>query len=120
MVMFMISGVLLSEAGHAVSLDDRARVAETRYAPFRSRKGIVVYLFRCVLELSDDVLRFWRLALLGAGHALSPGDHAILLVEASTYPFLPCTFLSLDTCVRVGYILFAVYLTAGGCPSLAA
>ncbi len=32
MVMFMISGVLLSEAGHAVTLEDRARVAETRCA----------------------------------------------------------------------------------------
>ena len=32
MVMFMISGVLLSEAGHDVTLDERARVAETRYA----------------------------------------------------------------------------------------
>lgn len=31
MVMFMISGVLLSEAGHAVTLDECARVAETRY-----------------------------------------------------------------------------------------
>lgn len=30
MVMFMIAGVLLSEAGHAVSLEDRTRVAETR------------------------------------------------------------------------------------------
>ena len=37
MVMFMISGVLLSEAGHAVSLDDRARVAETRYSTTSNR-----------------------------------------------------------------------------------
>lgn len=48
MVMFMISGVLLSEAGHTVSLDDRARVAETRYVTSNENNKMCVCNYYCV------------------------------------------------------------------------
>ncbi|CAB1115205.1 unnamed protein product [Ectocarpus sp. CCAP 1310/34] len=57
MVMFMISGVLLSEAGHAVSLDDRARVAETSLGLWVERRRWVAPYAGSLGSLFEGPLR---------------------------------------------------------------
>ncbi|CAM9109482.1 unnamed protein product [Scytosiphon promiscuus] len=57
MVMFMISGVLLSEAGHAVSVDDRARVAETSLGLWVERRRWVAPYAGSLGSLFEGPLR---------------------------------------------------------------
>ncbi|CAM9889473.1 unnamed protein product [Ectocarpus sp. 12 AP-2014] len=94
MVMFMISGVLLSEAGHAVSLDDRARVAETSLglwverrrwvAPYAGSLGSLFEgplrgeaLMRAPLELRNQAVKQaegWAERLVAAIRSEAPVD----------------------------------------------
>ncbi|CAM9691130.1 unnamed protein product [Pylaiella littoralis] len=57
MVMFMISGVLLSEAGHAVTPDDRARVAETSLGLWVERRRWVAPYAGSLGSLFEGPLR---------------------------------------------------------------
>lgn len=57
MVMFMISGVLLSEAGHAVSPEDRARVAETSLGLWVERRRWVAPYAGSLGSLFEGPLR---------------------------------------------------------------
>eukprot|EP00903_Cladosiphon_okamuranus_P006617 g6464.t1 len=57
MVMFMISGVLLSEAGHAVTLDERARVAETSLGLWVERRRWVAPYAGSLGSLFEGPLR---------------------------------------------------------------
>ncbi|CAM9879590.1 unnamed protein product [Ectocarpus fasciculatus] len=94
MVMFMISGVLLSEAGHAVSLDDRARVAETSLglwverrrwvAPYAGSLGSLFEgplrgeaLMQAPLELRNQAVKQaegWAVRLVAAIRSEAPAD----------------------------------------------
>eukprot|EP00904_Undaria_pinnatifida_P012639 jgi/Undpi1/8505/HiC_scaffold_25.g10972.m1 len=57
MVMFMISGVLLSEAGHAVSPEDRARVAKTSLGLWVERRRWVAPYAGSLGSLFEGPLR---------------------------------------------------------------